>query len=221
MSNKYGDHCLVCPCGGDRTKRHNHLRNRVFFFSADAGLNPELEKPGLLQPRPHIGGIAESGTNPSDPSARRLADVYVPRWRHWLPLAMDFAVTSGMRQDATRASSQDPSSAVAAYEDYKRNHLSTAQHCSDEGLSFAPMVVEANGGMWGPSAQKVFSELAKTKSVFTGESRDTILGQLYQSLDVVLQRENARSVVKRMRSCRHEHNNIIDAATTVLSEAGL
>ena len=27
----YGDHCLVCSCGGDRTKRHNLLRNEVFY----------------------------------------------------------------------------------------------------------------------------------------------------------------------------------------------
>ena len=27
--DRFGDHCLVCPCGGDRTKRHNLLRNSV------------------------------------------------------------------------------------------------------------------------------------------------------------------------------------------------
>ena len=200
-------------------KRHNHLRNKVFLFSTTAGLNPELEKPGLLQPRPQIGGASESGAAPSDPSGRRPADVYVPRWRSGLPLAMDFAVTSGIRQGSARASVQDPSFAVTAYEDQKRNHLNTARLCSEEGLLFSPMVVEANGGMWGPAAQGVFSELAKTKSVFTGEPRDTILGQLYQSLDVVLQRENARSILKRMRAFQHEPHDLTDAATTVLAEA--
>ena len=49
--DRYGDHCLTCSCGGDRTKRHNLIRNEVFYFSNSAGLNPELERPGILQPR--------------------------------------------------------------------------------------------------------------------------------------------------------------------------
>ena len=37
----YGDHCLTCACGGDRTKRHNLIRNEVYYFCNSAGLNPE------------------------------------------------------------------------------------------------------------------------------------------------------------------------------------
>ena len=54
IQDKYGDHALVCPCGGDRTKRHNLLRNQVYHFAASAGLNPELEKPGLLRTRQRV-----------------------------------------------------------------------------------------------------------------------------------------------------------------------
>ena len=71
----------------------------------------------------------------------------------------------------------------------------------------------------GPAAQKVFSELAKTKLMLTGEPRDTILGQLYQNLDTVLQRENARSILKRMRAFQHEPHDLTNAATTVLADA--
>ena len=107
------------------------------------------------------------------------------------------------------------------YEDFKRNHLDTARLCTEEGITFVPMVVEAHGGMWGPSARKIFSELAKTKSVYTGEHRDEILGQLYQHLDVVLQRENSRAILRRMRTLQHNIDSIAQAAATVLSEAGL
>ena len=82
---------------------------------------------------------------------------------------MDFAVTSGIRQSNAQASFQDPSSAVTAYEDFKRNHLDTARLCNEEGLSFVPVFVEANGGLWSPSARKILSKLAKTKSVHPGE----------------------------------------------------
>ena len=46
--DRFGDHCLSCACGGDRTKRHNLIRNEVFYVCNSAGLNPELEKSGLL-----------------------------------------------------------------------------------------------------------------------------------------------------------------------------
>ena len=131
---------------------------------------------------------------------------------------MDFAVTSGIRQNTAHASIQDASHAVTAYEDFKRNHLDTARLCTEGSFSFVPMVVEANGGVWGPSALKIFSELAKTQSVYSGEHRDKILGQLYQNLDVVLQRENSRAILKRMRTLQHNIDSIAEAAATVLSE---
>ncbi len=43
LVDRFGDHCLVCSCGGDRTKRHNLLRNQVFYMCMSAGLAPELE----------------------------------------------------------------------------------------------------------------------------------------------------------------------------------
>ena len=40
----FGDHALVCPCKGDRTVRHNVVRNLVFGKAAAAGLRPERER---------------------------------------------------------------------------------------------------------------------------------------------------------------------------------
>ena len=133
---------------------------------------------------------------------------------------MDFAVTSGIRQSTIQASIQDPSSAVTAYEDFKRNHLDTARLCNEEGLFFVPVVVETNGGLWGPSARKIFSELAKTKSVHSGEQKDKILGQLYQNLDVVLQRENSRAILKRLNGAASGSEAILNAATELQTPAG-
>eukprot|EP00973_Karenia_brevis_P080419 11157696-Karenia_brevis.AAC.1 len=58
-------------------------------------------------------------------------------------------------------SAHDSSAAVCAYEDFKRSHHNTEQDCQAAGMSFVPMVVDAVGGGWGPSAAKLFSELAK------------------------------------------------------------
>ena len=213
--DRYGDHCALCPNGGDRN--HNHLRNYTYHYAASAGLHPELERPGLLQPRPYLGSTAENGTNPLDPSARRPADVYLPRWRLGLPLAMDFAVTSGHRQDLQN-SIDVATAATTIYEDYKRNHLDTAALCAAEGITFAPMVVETNGH-WGLTAQRVFTELANTKSTLTGESREVSLHHLHQGLGTLLHRENARAVLKRFRTFTHNLEDVVAAGITLAAAA--
>ena len=92
----FGDHALVCPCAGDRTKRHNCLRNRVHDSAREGGLAPEREKAGLLPASMDHGGadgiggvpVPQSGDpwEPPDPGPdllgrgrRRPADVFIPR----------------------------------------------------------------------------------------------------------------------------------------------
>ena len=79
------------------------------------------------------------------------------------------------------------------------------------------MVVEAAGGAWGPAAAKIFNELAKSKFLLTGEPVDLLLAQLYQSLGLILRRENARAIVKRAGTNMHVADNILAAATTLQS----
>ena len=195
--DRYGDHCLTCSCGGDRTKRHNLLRNEVFFQCNSAGLNPELERPGLLQPRPLTGAVQESGADRHPQSLRRPADVYLPRWRRGMPAALDLAVTSGLKTDMVRRSAENGSAAVIAYEDYKRSFLDTDTTCQEEGINFIPLMCEADGGAWGPAANTVWSELAKRKSVLTGEQISTTVTRLLQSLGLILHKENARAILRR------------------------
>ena len=195
--DRYGDHCLTCSCGGDRIKRHNLLRNEVFYFCNSAGLNPELERPGLLQPRPPVGVTQENGSDRDPNTNRRPADVYLPRWRRGTPAALDFAVTSGLRTDVVHRSAVDGSAAAKSYEDFKRSHLDTETACLSEGVTFIPIICEADGGGWGPTAHAVWSELAKHKSILTGEQDSITAMRLLQSLGLVVHRENARSILRR------------------------
>ena len=169
----------------------------MFYFCKSANLNPELERPGLLQPRPMSGSTQENGAARDDTGNRRPADVYLPRWRRGGPAALDFAVTSGLRSDIVRRSAVNGSSAASAYEDIKRSHSDTAASCQAEGLTFIPVVCEADGGGWGPAAQKTWNELAKHKSALTGEDVSKVAVRLLQSLGLVLQRENARAIIRR------------------------
>ena len=195
--DRYADHCLTCACGGDRTKRHNLLRNEVFYLCNSSGLSPELERPGLLELRPLIGVTQESGARRDPNVNRRPADVYIPRWRRGAPAALDLAVTSGLRNDLVTKSAEDGSAAVNAYEDFKRTYLNTEAICQEEGITFIPLVCEADGGGWGPAAHRVWSVLAKYKSVRTGEQDSTIATHLLQSLGLILHRENARAILRR------------------------
>ena len=197
MVDRYGDHCLTCACGGDRTKRHNLLRNEVFYLCNSSGLNPELEKPGLLQLRPPIGASYESGASRDPNINRRPADVYLPRWRRGAAAALDLAVTSGLRRDLVNKSAEEGSSAVKAYEDTKRSYLNTEAICQEEGITFIPIICEADGGGWGPAANRVWSVIAKNKSVRSGEDDSTTIAHILQSLGLILHKENARSILRR------------------------
>ena len=195
----YGDHCVICACGGDRTKRHNLLRNQVFYTCLGAGLAPELERPGLLEPRPLLGPTPENGV-PNAEGQRRPADVYIPRWRGGAPAALDLAVTSGLRPDMVARSAANGNAATVAYEDFKREHLNTQQLYQQEGITFIPVIAEADGGGWGPEAHKVFNELAKHTSSMTGEPKSIVANHILQSLCLTLHRENARAILRR-RPC--------------------
>ena len=68
--DRHGRHAGLCAGAGDRVCRHNAARNLVGRFAAAAGCNPELERPGLLPPRPRDDRAI----------GRRPADVYIPSW---------------------------------------------------------------------------------------------------------------------------------------------
>ena len=145
----------------------------------------------------------EDGARPRDnddrPDARRPADVYIPRWRSGPPAAWDFAITSGLRDDALLSSVTDRQAVLTNYEDLKENFKSTSTQCQQSGLSFIPMIMEASGGGWGKQARRVWSELAKKHSLAAGEltsDKDSAI-QMLQRLSIILHRENARAILRR------------------------
>ena len=117
------------------------------------------------------------------------------------------AVTSGLRRDLVESSALDGSSAVSVYEDFKRTHLNTETACLEEGIQFIPLICEADGGGWGPASQAVWKELAKHKSLLTGEPASITAGHLLQSLGLILHRENARAILRRLPKTNHENNS--------------
>ena len=172
-----------------------------------------MERQGLLQPRPLTGAVQESGAERDPNALRRPADIYLPRWRRDIPAALDLAVTSGLKRDMVDRSAIDGSAAVTAYEGFKRTYLATEATCQEEGINFIPMICEADGGGWGPAAHSVLSEIAKYKSVLTGDQCSTIATQLLQSLGLILHRENARAILRRLPNTIHRDFSEVLAAS--------
>ena len=118
-----------------------------------------------------------------------------------------------MRKDIIKRSAVDGTLATKAYEDRKISHLNTEALCQEEGVTFIPMVCEAQGGGWGPMAHKVWSELAKYKSLISGELNSIIVNQMLQSLSLILHRENARSILRRSPKYLGRNDNEILSAS--------
>ena len=197
----WADHALTCACGGDRTKRHNLVRNVAVRLATSAGWRPEPEKMGLLRARPDQGSQGEDGIRIREgsrgPEARRPADVYIPRWDLGGSDALDFAVTSGLRTDLLEQTAADGSSCLTSYEAFKNSFMDTAAHCASEGIAFVPMVLEAHSGAWGPTATKVWLKLGKAISLISGESTAIEALRILQNLGLTLQRETARAILRR------------------------
>ena len=122
------DHALTCACGGDRTKRHNQMRDACVRMAWSAGWRPEPEKPGLLRPRsfPVNQGTEDHGRGDGlGPEARRPADVFIPRWDLGGSAALDFAVTSGLRTNQLEQTAANGFSSLTSYE--VKIHLKTMQ----------------------------------------------------------------------------------------------
>jgi hypothetical protein len=218
--DKFGDHALTCACSGDRTRRHNALRNIVHSAAAEGGLGPEKEKANLLPPSMDHGGFDRRGAaapppvgggwEPPDPGPehvgrgrRRPADVFIPRGPLGGARALDFAVTSGMRPDRELAVLADPEGAIKAYEDSKRSFrppgalLATEEACQGAGFDFVPMVMEAHGGGWGAGARAVIGSIARCVAAARNVEPSVTSLELAQRISIALHRENARAILKR------------------------
>jgi hypothetical protein len=200
VMDPFGDHALVCAGGGDRTLRHNALRDIFAHHAQAAGYAAAVEKSGLLPPRPFLGGAWDDGTVGADarspPESRRPADVFLPAWRGGRGAAVDFAVTSGLQCGLLDLSAADGGVAATRYEERKRSHLRTAQLCDEAGLHFLPFVVEADGG-FGSDACATLSALARAAARLTGEAPSVRGAYVKQSLSIALQRANALAIARR------------------------
>jgi hypothetical protein len=198
VNDVWGDHAVACPAGGDRTRRHNRIRNEIAALAEAAGHAPAVERPHLLPARPTILYAPEDGSTPGRGASdqRRPADVYVPAWWCGRPGAIDAAVTSGLTESALPAAARDASAPARLYEMHKRRYAATEAQCGAAGITFVPFVVEAEGGL-GPSALKVLASIADDAGRLIGIDRDSRAAQAKQRISIALQTHNAAAILAR------------------------
>ena len=116
-----------------------------------------------------------------------------------LPAAFDLAITSPHRAAILREASQTRGAAAKDYESIKKQHLNTEHLCTEQGISFLPLVAETSGG-WGPTGLKTITKLAKRIALSTEQPASIVMSQVLESLCAAIRRANARAVLKRMRT---------------------
>ena len=191
VMDRWGDHALTCSCGGDRTIRHNAVRNICYEEALDAGLRPEREKAGLLPGRPVADGMPVIG------NGRRPADVWLPRGPNGKGEALDFAVSSGMQSELFQSSAETPGLVFHRYEELKRNFKDIAASCEVAGFQFTPLVVEAHGGGWSPGTRHIFDFIAATQAACHHEVPASVSLKIAQRISCTLHKENARAILRR------------------------
>ena len=76
LLDTFGDHSIICSASGDRIKRHNAVRDQIFYTCKAAHLSPQIE----------------SGVDST--SQQWPVDVLLRNWSCGRPLAMDVTITS-------------------------------------------------------------------------------------------------------------------------------
>ena len=184
--DRHSHHAATCVAGGERTLRHNAVRDVLFAWLDRAGFHPEKERPGLLLPQ-----------SPEDThsAARRPADIYVPSLSG-SPTALDFAITAPQRQETLALAGQQVGAAAAAYARHKQNHQQTALACAAQGVAFVPMVAEATG-TWDSGAAVVIKHVARAAAARAGEEPGPLHSLLLQELCVAVRSHRARAALRR------------------------
>ena len=128
----FGDHAIGCGHSGERTSRHNRLRDTIYKAATSACLAPSQEIRGL---------VSGSEAGP--------ANVFIPSWDKGIDTALDVTVISPLQQSLVDRSENNHNTALDTA--YRRKKTSAFQACADVNVSFIPLAVETFGG-WHPDA---------------------------------------------------------------------
>ena len=187
-SNAFGDHAIsTCGHYGDRTRRHDDLRDALFATAQAGGLAPVKEERHLLD------------------DASRPGDLTIRNWhrcqgRH---TAFDVVVTLPFQLHSLERTAEEPSHSLDHAASLKNKKRRAA--CDAKLLAFVPLPVTTLGA-WHPDAAEHLQDLARLQASRSGRDKDLAIRHLFQRLSVLLQRGNANMLfLRRQNSSLHCH----------------
>jgi hypothetical protein len=178
--DKYGIHSLICKNTGDMIAKHNSIRDVIYLFCKDAGLNVVKEKSGLL------------GDNYKD--KRRPADVFISNFSLNSDYCLDIAITSPLQNKYVTKASNTEGYAATSY--YSKKMSLYAKAVEAEDMTFQPIVFESYGRI-APESLPTLLKIAAIRADRSSSTRSQASRHLFQKISVALQIRNANMVHKR------------------------
>ena len=142
------------------------------------------------------------------PSSKAL--LKIPNFSGSSDVCLDFAVSHTQQIKYIKRASVDAGAAAADYES-KVKEPKSKEACRAQGLEFVPMVVEVFG-TWGKLAEPVIKFISQAVAYHKKMSFELVDIYLRQNASFVLQRHNARALL------RHRDRNTPTVDGPVLDE---
>ena len=145
----------------------------------------------------HQGGQLEVGYGLGvDKRHSRPADILVQNWIIGKPAAFDFTVASPLNLTTLTEAGFTRGSAAMAAE--VRKHGVNDRKCSELRWVSIPLAVETYG-CWGANTQSTISRLASRLAIQLQCSKSKAITTIYQRLNIILIRANARALLFTFR----------------------
>lgn len=162
-----GDHTIGCGSDGDRTGRHDRLRDVIFSTGQSAGLGTRWEVSALI-----LGTLSRS------------VDIYLPLWKKGTPTAFDLTIISSLQRQTLDGVARNPGHSLSIAKDRK---LRAHDEAFAQGIAFIPLAMEVLGG-WKGEAAEVLRELAHLSALRTCRDLATVTRHFFERLSCCLQR---------------------------------
>ena len=185
ISETSGDHAVSCGLGGERTYRHDAIRDCLFSTCVQACLGPTREDRALIPGR-----------------QARPADVYLPSWSGGLDSALDITVINPLQQALLNGSAANPGHALQVAFDRKMSKH--GEDCRRAGIAFIPLPLDTFGA-WGESTVREVKRMGSSLARHTGGEESEVIRHLIQKVSITLMKVNANLILNR-----RPNNNSID-----------
>ena len=138
---KFRDPAAVCPCVGDRNRRHNAVAHVLYEAAQEANFRPEKQKAGRHHTRLDTDGIHQPAS-PDCPAGKDAA-----------PGACDLAIISLFPVARSDGSTTPAIRSLSYYVTSERTLHDTAKRCHHKGIRFVSVIFDGHAGGWRDSAR--------------------------------------------------------------------